>query len=52
VLAVLLGLAGAIVAVIIGAWAVLRTRDPTPSRLELAGRVSAPVRPGCAEESR
>jgi hypothetical protein len=52
VLAVLLGLAGAIVAAIIEAWAVLRTRDPAPSRLELADRVSAPVQPGCAEESR
>ena len=35
VLVVLLGLAGVIVAAIIGAWAVLRTRHPTPSQLEL-----------------
>jgi hypothetical protein len=35
VLAVLLGLAGVIVAAIIGAWAVLRARHSTPSRLEL-----------------
>ncbi|HYK31496.1 MAG TPA: hypothetical protein VEV63_06015 [Streptosporangiaceae bacterium] len=34
-LAVLLGFAGVIVAAIIGAWAVLRTRHPTPSQLEL-----------------
>jgi len=42
VLAVLLGLAGVIVAAIIGAWALLRTRHPTPSRLELVD-VAMPV---------